>query len=310
MTSSGTAVSVVIPAHNAGLYLADCLASVRAQSCDGGFEIIVVDDGSVDASAAIARSSPGVTCLSQPRRGPSAARNAGIAASRGEWVAFLDADDLWPPGKLAMQLDVLHQQPAAALVFGDCRQFDAGGARPRTEFEAGRLGAAAWGPLGLVPDAYAQLLAENFITTGSVIVRRKVLSEVGGFAEDLHLVEDLELWLRIARRHPIAWCGEVCLLRRRHDANTSRDPEAMSLAFLEVLRRQPAGEPCLTQLVGGVQLRLAELALGHGRYGLAAKRAWQAITADPHLRTLWGLLRATVHIAAQGQRIEGIRGPR
>jgi glycosyltransferase involved in cell wall biosynthesis len=310
MSSNPPAVSVVIPAHNAGAYLPDCLASVHSQSCDAGVEIIVVDDGSVDASVAIARSTPGVTCLSQPRRGPSAARNAGIAAARGEYIAFLDADDLWPPGKLDIQLRMLRQQPATALVFGDCRQFDASGAWPRTEFEAGRQGAAAWGPSGLVPDAYPRLLAENFITTGSVIVRHAALAEVGGFSDDLHLVEDLDLWLRIARRRPIAWCGEVCLLRRRHDANTSRDPEAMSLAFLEVLRRQPAGEPSLAQLVGDVHVQLAELALGRGRYGLAAKRAWRALAADPHPRTLLGLLRATVRTGPLGQRIEGIRGAR
>ena len=303
--SAGTPlVTVVIPARNAQAWLADCLASVRGQSGDFALQTVVVDDGSTDATADIARLQPGVTCLTQPQRGPSAARNAGSAAAQGEFIAFLDADDLWPPGKLAAQLHILRQSPSAALVFGDCRQFDSGGPWPRTELEAGDRGAVAWGSGPLVPDAYARLLHDNFITTGSVVLRRAVLADVGGFAEDLHLVEDLDLWLRIARRHPISWCDHVCLLRRRHAANTSRDAEAMGLAFLEVLRRQVADDisgntaPAdMGRLVADEYLHLAELALSRGQVGLGLQRAWQGLRARPAPQVLWRAGKAAAKVA-------------
>ncbi len=279
MTGRTPLVSVVIPAHNARAYLAECLHSVRSQAGEFTLETIVVDDGSTDGTAEVAREQAWLTCLIQPNRGPGAARNAGIAVARGEFIAFLDADDLWPAGKLAAQLPVLQQCPDAALVFGDCRQFDVGGPWPRSEFDAGGLGPAAWGAGPVVPDAYARLLEDNFITTGSVVLRREVLAQVGGFAEDLRLVEDLDLWLRIARGHPIAWCGQVCLLRRRHAANTSRDPEAMGLAYLEVLRRQGVAAPAATirRLTAGEYRRLARTAFARGRIGLALQHAWRSL---------------------------------
>ena len=299
-------ISVVIPAHDAQAYLGACLASVQAQRGAFTLEVIVVDDGSSDSTPDIARQQPGVTCLTQPNRGPSAARNTGIAQARGELIAFLDADDLWPPGKLAAQLDVLERHPEAAVVFGDCRQFDEGGQQPQTLFEAGALGTGAWGNSETVPGAYARLLEENFITTGSVVMRRAALAELGGFAEDLRLVEDLELWLRVARRHPVAWCSQVCLLRRRHADNTSRDPEAMSLAFLDVLRRQEAHQAGkaavpdldLRRLVAREYLHLAELALSRGLARTAFERAWRSLVERPRPRTLWRLGHAAIMLLA------------
>ena len=290
-------ISVVVPVYNAQDFLVDCLSSVAAQEGPFELEVLVVDDGSTDASDAIARRHAGAHCLQQPNRGPGAARNAGIAAARGEFIAFLDADDLWPPGKLAAQLAVLIRQPQAALAFGDCRQFDAGGPWPRTQFEADGLGAAAWPDGEPVPSAYARLLRENFITTGSVLARRSVLAELGGFAEDLRLVEDLDLWLRIACRNPLAWCPQVCLLRRRHEANISRDVEAMSLAYLRVLDRHSAGAGGVTTsdvhaLVSREHAHLAELAFARGQSGPARQHARNAFASHRSARTLWLMLRA------------------
>ena len=296
-------VSVVIPAYNAGAYLGECLGSVAAQVGPFLSEIIVVDDGSTDGTGDIARAHDGVLVLRHPvNRGPSAARNAGVSAAQGEFVAFLDADDRWPPGMLAARVEVLQRQPGAALVFGDCRQFDQLGLRPQTLFEAGTLGTFAWGVGQTVPEAFLRLLDDNFITTGSVVARRRILTAVGGFAEDLHLVEDLDLWLRIAHRHPIAWCGQVCLLRRRHDANLSRDPEAMSLAFLEVLRRhdaqQDAGDKAVVRAMRAARARellhLADLALRRGGADEALVWATQSLAARPSARSMWRMAQAVL----------------
>lgn len=300
MSGDRPLVSVVVPAWNAETWLGECLDSVLAQTGDFALEIIVVDDGSTDGTAALTQRFPGVRCISQPRRGPAAARNAGIAAAAGEFVAFLDADDLWPPGKLALQLGILRCHPDAALVFGDCRQFDAGGPRRQTLFESDGLGARVWGPGEVLNDPYRRLLTGNFMTTGSVVARRQVLQALNGFAEDLRLVEDLELWLRIARQHPVAWCDQVCLLRRRHEANTSRDAEAMALAYLEVLRRQTPAAPGtggvtaaeLAQLAALEHAHLAEWALAQGSAGAARRHARSAYAAHRSARALWLLLRA------------------
>lgn len=297
---SGTLVSVVIPAYNAQAFIGECIASVQAQRVDAELEVVVVDDGSTDGTAAIVQQLPGVRLVSQPNRGPAAARNAGIAATRGHLVAFLDADDLWPEDSLAARLDVLQRHPDAAMVFGDCRQFDAQAPRQRTLFEEVGWGRRAWGDSGLVPDAYSRLIDDNFVTTGTVIVRRQVLDAVGGFAEDLRLVEDLELWLRIARHHPVAWCDRVCLLRRRHGANTSADRTAMGLAWLEVLRRQrmpadgarAAGLSQLNRAVAHECLNLCDLALQKGQRAEAMQWAWRSVWHRPAWRSLRGLAKA------------------
>jgi glycosyltransferase involved in cell wall biosynthesis len=301
-------ISVIIPAYNAAQHMAECLSSVAHEAADIPHETIVVDDGSVDATADIARRHPGVCCITQGNSGPSAARNRGIAEARGEFIAFLDADDLWPVGKLRAQLRTLREHPKVALIFGDCRQFDAKGPYPRTEFHANRLGEAAWGPGPVVPDAYARLLEVNFITTGSVIVRRPVLAQLGGFAEDLRLVEDLELWLRIARRHPIAWCASPCLLRRRHSSNISRDSEAMAIAYLEVLRRHSLawhdGDSLAVQVDEGQlasrkYLYMAELAASQGQAGASVRRAWASFTSHPRPETLWRIAKTAARLAVQ-----------
>lgn len=298
-------VSVVIPAFNAQAHLEECLTSVRAQASEVDLEIIVVDDGSIDCTPAIARQHPDVRYLRQANRGPSAARNVGIAAARGEFVAFLDADDLWPSGKLAGQIRILQQHPELALVFGDSRQFDAHAPFARTEFEANHLGAAAWGPGPAVPDAYSRLLDVNFITTGSVVVRRATLDEVGGFAEDLRLVEDLDLWLRIARRRAIAWCDHECLLRRRHTTNISGDAEAMGLAYLEVLRRHRITWLAVeiasmrldsAPLVSKSYLYLAELAIAQGQPKRALRYAWRSLSSWPRPQTLWRMTKSTIKL--------------
>lgn len=301
-------VSVVIPAHDSARFLAECLHSVFAQQGGLELQVIVVDDASSDDTAQVASAHDKVELIRfDANRGPSAARNAGIAAARGEFVAFLDSDDRWPGGKLAAQLAVLQHEPAAALVFGDCRQFDERGPRPRTEFEADGLGTATWGNGRLVPQAYERLLEANFITTGSVVVRRTALSATGGFAEELRLVEDLDLWLRLARHAPIAWCPHECLERRRHDANISADAEALGLAYLEVLRRHAAAGVAggataldirIRRLVANEWLHLADLARVRGDTPVAWRRLWRGIAGHAAPSVQWQATKTALKLLA------------
>jgi len=187
------------------------------------------------------------------------------------------------------------------MCFGDCRQFDGERWWPHTLFEEGGYGERTWGQRPYVSDAYIRLLRDNFITTGSVVVRRQVLEELGGFDASLRLVEDLELWLRIARNHPVIWCKDVCLLRRRHADNTSREAEAMSLAYLGVLKRQrdcceaelARNDIDLSAIVAREYREMAERALTGHRSKDAIRWAWQSFTTQPNLRALWCLLLGT-----------------
>lgn len=296
-------VSVVIPAYNAREHLPECLESVFRQEVTDGFEVIVVDDGSTDDTRDCMSAFPKVVYLAKTNRGPAAARNTGIKHARGEYIAFLDADDLWPDGKLQTQINLLQQHPDAAMCFGDCRQFASGLAQTTTLFEESGQGVCAWGDAPVLANAYARLLMANFITTGSVIVRREVVDKIGGFNEGLRLVEDLDLWLRIARRYPIIWSPAVCLLRRRHANNLSRDSEAMSLAYLDVLRRQQndqeSGEVAANIDFIGLMAReygeMAGRALLKHQPEQAMRWAWYGFTMRPSLQGAWRWVQGARH---------------
>lgn len=247
-------ITAVVPAYNAAAHIDACLQSILAQRGPFRLEVIVVDDGSDDDTAEKARALPGVRVLRQVNAGPSAARNRGIAAASGQWIAFLDSDDRWPADRLANQLAVLDQAPDLGLIFGDCALFDASGIRMPSFFVDAGLDAAFWGHPIRVVDAYAKLFRLNYIPTGSVLVRRDCIERGEGFDAGLRMVEDLDLWLRIARHCPIGRSEALCQLKRQHEGNVSADLPAMTLANLEVLGRHRRHHgPELRRL--GVRLR-------------------------------------------------------
>ena len=183
--------SVIIPTYNRSAYLREAVNSVLSQTRPA-LEVIVVDDGSTDDTLRVISSyGQSVRCVSQANRGVSAARNSGIAAARGDYVAFLDADDSWTPDKLQRVHDVLAADPALDAVCHDVDVVAPDGAV--TGSRAYRLDER---------DPYTQLLYRgNFLTTSAMTVRRDVLEREGGFDErrDWVTTEDFDLWLRIAR---------------------------------------------------------------------------------------------------------------
>jgi glycosyltransferase involved in cell wall biosynthesis len=195
----GPVVSVVVPARNAATWIGETLESVLAQTCDPDLlEIIVVDDGSTDATGSVVRD-----CLQRSGRryeilvhelpqGPSAARNRGWRAAAGDWIQFLDADDLIEPAKIEQQRAfVMHETaPSLAAVFSAWGYLsdDGNGGWQRSGAVQPRIG----------DDPIRELLiAGNFVATGSLLFRRVWLERVGGYNESYSLVEDLELLMRI-----------------------------------------------------------------------------------------------------------------
>jgi glycosyltransferase involved in cell wall biosynthesis len=188
-------VSAVIPTFNRRRELAAAIASVLAQTRPVD-EIIVVDDGSTDGTwetlQALSRDvqRPRIVLHRQENKGPSAARNAGVRLATGELIAFLDSDDTWLPEKTARQLELFAARPQLGLIGIPIQ--DAGVFRGRRLVEIG----------------IERLLFRNYFPTPGVMLRREVLAAVGGFAEDMRLCEDYELWLRIAARHPCLLLNE------------------------------------------------------------------------------------------------------
>ena len=168
-------ISVVIPAYNAARFLPRCLESVFAQTLKP-LEVIVVDDGSTDNTAAVAEEL-GATVLRRPNGGPGAARNAGIQFASGEWIALLDADDLWAAEKLERQAACI--RPETVLVYTGVRNFDDHG----THGEEPAIDAIA---------ARKMLRYRNPIATSSVLMRRKAALADGGFREEIQSCEDWE----------------------------------------------------------------------------------------------------------------------
>lgn len=305
-------MSVIIPAYNAASRIHECLESVDAQTGNFELEVIVVDDGSDDDTVARVVDHGVAACIRQHNGGPAAARNAALRASRGDYIAFLDSDDRWPEGKLARQLELLETREDIGLLFGDCRQFDATGAHERTLFECAGYDARYWGDPVYVLNPYAKLVAGNFITTGSVVMRAACVAAAGYFNEELRLVEDLEYWFRVSLICRFAHLDRVCLLRRRHAANSSRDQIAMSLAYLGMLEqhRRKYGE-LARRLGADLDARmireyrsLGHLYSGRGAHADAARAYLRAIRGRFSIRSAYYLLSA-LRVAVRGSRRHG-----
>ncbi|MGB3786622.1 MAG: glycosyltransferase family A protein [Phormidesmis sp.] len=231
-------VSVIIPAYNAMRYLPKALASVLNQSYQN-FDVVIVNDGSQDEIddwyAQLSESvRQKVKLISQENGGCASARNLGVARSQSPLIAFLDADDIWLPDKLAKQIQIMRENPAVGLVYCWAAAVDREG-RPTGRLYAERLPQPAW----------EKLVVHNVISTPSaVLVRRECLQAVGGFDTALKsYVEDKDLWLRIALRYQIRTLLEVLIHKRRHPLNVSKDWQAMEQASYQVLKRAFAAPP-------------------------------------------------------------------
>ncbi len=205
-------VSVIIPTYNRAPLLARALASVLSQT-QPPQEIIVIDDGSDDGTAALLRQRyPAVRYLQQSNRGVSAARNAGIGQAQGEWIALLDSDDEWLPAKLERQLQLAHRSPAAPLVHSD-EIWIRNGRRVNQMDKHAKAG--GW--------IFQRCLPLCAISPSAALIRRSLFDEVGHFDESLPACEDYDLWLRICSRYPVLYSPEA-LIRKYggHEDQLSR----------------------------------------------------------------------------------------
>ena len=236
-------VTVVIPIYQRTEFLRDAIDSVLAQTYQD-FELILVEDGSHVAEG-IGREYAGrLRYVWQEHQGVSKARNAGAAMGSAPWIAFLDDDDLWLPTKLERQLRAAEAMPSAALwhtdhLFREVDGSERSGPRPIPSAQV---------PSGRVS---RELFLSNFIITSSTLIRREAFESVGGFDVSLRLVEDYDLWMRIARRFPVTFIPDRLTIYRVHGGNVTRRGDLRDvLASLQVLHGLLAKDPGLEAAVG------------------------------------------------------------
>ncbi len=197
-------VSVIIPTYNRAAWVAEAAASVLAQTFRD-FELLVVDDGSTDATLEALAPFAGRLILLKRRRnrGVAAARNLGIAAAQGEWLAFLDSDDLWLKDRLARQVAYLKEHPGLLIC--------------QTEEIWVRNGVRVNLPAThrkVDGDIFLPSLNRCMVSPSAVILHRRLLDEVGLFDETLPAAEDYDLWLRVAWRYPVGLVPEPLIMKR------------------------------------------------------------------------------------------------
>lgn len=220
-------VSIIIPTFNCALYIPETIESVLEQTYKD-FEIIVIDDGSTDNTKEVLKpyiERGIVEYIYQKNQGVAAARNNGIISSKGDYIAFLDADDLWMPDKIRQQVQAFQQYAEAGLAFTDYLKFDESAVILQSATaDNGRVQSWVNKHKGSASDLahgwiYRESLWGNCMHTSSVIVRRDIFQEVGLFDGTFKTCEDYDLWFRIAHKYQVAYVDHVfCKYRYRTES--------------------------------------------------------------------------------------------
>ncbi|MCM3879695.1 MAG: glycosyltransferase [Vicinamibacterales bacterium] len=229
-------VSVVVPTYNCEKYLSAALDRVLSQDY-APFEVVVVDDGSTDHTLdVLATYENRVRVFRQSNRGPAAARNVAVREARGEFLAFVDGDDLWLPGKLSAQMAYLEKNPESKVVYGSWYEWypDKDGSFPEQIFEIGDESLAleeansGW--------VYSKLLMDSIIHIISAVIDRSVYDAVNGFDESLESGSDYDFWLRVSRNFQVAKLRRNVAVYRQNPASITSFPRKDDNAY-RLLRR-------------------------------------------------------------------------
>lgn len=290
-------ISAVIPAFNSARFIAGALRSVQEQT-RLPVEIIVIDDGSTDETETIVRAHAGPVPIEYHRagnRGAAQARNLGVAFARGEWVAFLDADDRWHPEKLASQSEKITNHPDGVFFYSDFEVEQPDGtlvarasARPFR-----RAKADDWKKLATIVFG-----DRPFPFPSTVLVRKNIFEELGGFRTDMRgkYYEDFELFARIAERFPFYFDSRP-LVRYRLQAKSQRElhctPNVLILlaSLWQLWRGQPEKQAILVKHYAYHYSMLAKYALQDGDYRRARDYYRTSFGYFPALSFHWKNLR-------------------
>ncbi|NEQ65642.1 MAG: glycosyltransferase [Symploca sp. SIO2D2] len=286
-------ISVIIPAYNAEKTILETIESILQQTF-ADFEIIVINDGSQDSTLELLSGvkDPRLQVFSFPNAGLAASRNRGVARAKGEYISFIDADDLWTPDKLELQLQALQTNPEAAVAYSwtDCID------------EAGKF-LRSGSHMSVSGDVYAQLLLVNFLESGSnVLIRQQALREIGDSDESLAAGQDRELFLRLAAKYHFVAVPQTQILYRVSAQAISANVAKAGTSRLQVIKRAFSQAPESLQYLKKISLansckyhtfRALEGPVAQCQARAAAKFLWCALKNDPTMirrRVTWKVL--------------------
>jgi glycosyltransferase involved in cell wall biosynthesis len=286
-------ISVVIPVYNGEKTIKETIESVLNQTFSD-FELIVINDGSQDSTLEIVSGiqDPRLKVFSFTNAGLSASRNRGVSQATGEYISFLDADDLWTPDKLESQLKALQANPQAAVAYSWTDYIDESNQFLR---QGGRITVNG--------NIYANLLMTDLLENGSnPLICKQTLAEVGGFDESLKAAEDWDMWLRIAARYHFVVVPSPQILYRQSSQSMSSNVSKQEAECLKVLERAYKQAPeslqhlkkrSLANLYKYLTFKALEGTPEPRRSLVAARLLWHAVSYDRVLlrrRVIWKVL--------------------
>lgn len=287
-------VSVIIACYNRAHIVPRAIQSALSQNYEP-LEVIVADDGSSDDSVAVARNC-GATVIPHEHVGPPGIRNVGVAASSGDYIAFLDADDVWTEGSLSRRMGLFNKVDAG-LVFADAGIQSGGGTYfgGRAELLEMETEVIGDGDHVIVSDPVPFLLKRSFVLTSTAIVSRRAWNDAGGFDSELLFAEDFDLWLRIGDRHKFAYTSSTAALYEQHEDSMSRKrrfvAEGLVKAWTKHHRRYWDKYPKLRELLssslGSCAYEAGVVVAGENDRKLAREYFGTAIRCLPTFKSAW-----------------------
>ena len=294
-----TIVSIIIPAYNAEQFIAATIESALAQTLKDT-EVIVIDDGSKDGTARVVQTFPNVRYVRQANGGVSSARNHGAALAQGQFLAFLDSDDIWHPDKLRQQVQALGQHPDSVFSRTAFTHEDVDEQRIRKGAE--RQDA----PHRIIPDLLPSFLHPYFATS-TVMVRKSAFDEAGGFDTSLRIAEDVDFYLRVLAKAPhVVYMSETLVFKRPVEGSLGDDSAAGYVQLLKVYDRFLAqhpqaradlGEATVNEAYYRLHMALARSHLWVGQPSQARAAALQAMKFGPKLPAWQLVLKSLVPAA-------------
>jgi len=219
-------ISIITPIYNGKQYISEAIESARAQTYKN-FEILLINDGSTDNSYEVIKpylSDTRIIYIEQQNSGVASARNAAISVAKGQYIGFLDQDDLWHKNKLKEQVAILENDKNIALVHSKQDFIDSRGNKINFSWITGGTGYC-----------FTDMFIKNRIAVLTVLIRKTILDEVGLFNEQLSGADDYEMWLRVTLKHPIKYIDTPLAIYRFHDSNISKNSFKMTILELNTI---------------------------------------------------------------------------